>query len=67
MTPEESCYFHWYESGDPHEPLAFWAGSIPLSQAYAYEPVPAEFIADEAQHILGTQFAVWTDQVDGRD
>jgi hexosaminidase len=61
MLPEQSCYFNYYQSEGPREPLAHRSGCSPLERAYAYEPVPAG-LADEAQaHVLGTQFAIWSE------
>jgi hexosaminidase len=61
MTPEQWCYFNYYESDDPREPLAHWSGCIPLERAYAYEPLPAALSGEAAAHVLGTQFAIWTE------
>lgn len=61
MTPEHSCYFNYYESDDPREPLAHRSGCIPLQRAYAYEPLPTELSGEVGVHVLGTQFAIWTE------
>jgi hexosaminidase len=61
MTPEQWCYFNYYESDDPREPLAHPSGCTPLERAYAYEPLPAGLSGEASAHVLGTQFAIWTE------
>lgn len=61
MAPEQWCYFNYYQSDDPREPLAHPSGCTPLERAYAYEPLPAGLSGEAAAHVLGTQFAVWTE------
>lgn len=60
MTPTSHCYLDYYQSISPEEPLAI-GGFLPLEKVYAYEPVPAELNAQEAQFILGAQGNVWTE------
>lgn len=61
MTPEQWCYFNYYASDDPREPLAHRSGCIPLESAYSYEPIPASLSPEDAVHVLGTEFAMWTE------
>lgn len=60
MTPTSHCYFDYYQSGHPDEPLAI-GGFLPLEKVYAYEPVPVEMTAAEAGFILGAQANIWTE------
>ena len=60
MTPEDYCYFNHYQGDPQSEPLA-WGGFTPLSEVYAYDPVPADLNRDEARHILGTQGCTWSE------
>ncbi|GJM34112.1 MAG: beta-N-acetylhexosaminidase [Saprospiraceae bacterium] len=60
MTPTTYCYFDYYQSQDPGEPLAI-GGFLPLEKVYNYEPIPAELSAEEAKYILGAQGNVWTE------
>ncbi len=60
MTPTSHCYFDYYQSIHPDEPLAI-GGFIPLEKVYLYHPVPEELTAEEAEHILGAQGNVWTE------
>ncbi len=39
---------------------------MPLSRAYAYEPVPAELEENETASILGPEFPLWTEWVPNR-
>ncbi len=60
MTPGSHCYFDHYQ-GDPSiEPLAI-GGYTTLAKVYAYEPIPEELNADEANLVLGAQANVWTE------
>ena len=61
MAPNTCTYFDYYQSATPaHEPLAI-GGCLPLEKAYAFEPVPPELNARQAQHILGAQGQLWTE------
>jgi hexosaminidase len=60
MTPTSHCYFDYYQSKNPGEPLAI-GGYLPLEKVYAYEPVPEELSEQESRFILGAQGNVWTE------
>lgn len=60
MTPTSHCYFDYYQSDSPDEPLAI-GGFLPLEKVYAYEPTPAELSPGEARHILGAQGNLWSE------
>jgi len=60
MTPGSHTYFDHYQSRTSGEPHAI-GGFTPLSKVYEYEPIPAELTADEAKHVLGAQYQLWTE------
>lgn len=60
MTPTSYCYFDYYQSGHPEEPLAI-GGYLPLEKVYAFQPVPPELSATEQTYILGGQANLWTE------
>jgi hexosaminidase len=62
MTPTNYCYFDYYQSKAPDEPLAI-GGFLPLDSVYSFEPVPAVLTAEEAKHILGAQANLWTEYI----
>ena len=63
MAPHTSTYFDHYQSEDQEkEPLAI-GGFLPLSDVYAYEPIPQELSAQAAHHVLGAQAQVWTEYI----
>lgn len=62
MSPTSHCYFDYYQSVHPDEPLAI-GGFLPLEKVYDYHPVPEELSAEEANHILGVQGNVWTEYI----
>ena len=65
MAPNTDTYFDYYQSSDPEtEPLAI-GGYIPLSQVYSYNPIPAELTPEQASHVLGTQFQMWSEYLTG--
>ncbi len=66
MTPTSYFYFDYYQGDPTTEPLAI-GGYLPLETVYNYEPVPAEFTAEEAKHILGTQANLWTEYIEDGD
>lgn len=62
MTPQESLYFDHYQSGLPDE----WAGPPPaatLREAYDTIVIPNGANPVEAQHIIGVQGGLWTEQM----
>ncbi|HYW95014.1 MAG TPA: beta-N-acetylhexosaminidase [Bacteroidales bacterium] len=63
MSPGNYCYFDHYQAKPvDDEPLAI-GGYLPLDTVYAYNPVPKELTAAEAEHILGVQANVWTEYI----
>ncbi|MBK8491871.1 MAG: family 20 glycosylhydrolase [Saprospirales bacterium] len=62
MAPTSHCYFDYYQSKHPNEPLAI-GGYLPLEKVYAFEPVPETLSQEEAMHILGAQGNVWTEYI----
>jgi len=61
MAPNTYTYFDYYQSANKEaEPLAI-GGWLPLSRVYPYNPVPAELNPEQARHVLGTQFQIWTE------
>lgn len=63
MTPTAYCYFDYYQSASPNEPLAI-GGYLPLNMVYRFEPVADVLTADESKYILGTQGNIWTEYID---
>jgi len=66
MTPGSHCYFDYYQSDHPAEPIAI-GGFIPLEKVYHFEPVPDELSVEEAKFILGAQANVWTEYIGSFD
>lgn len=62
MTPTSFCYFDYYQSRNPSEPLAI-GGYLPLDRVYRFEPIPAELTAEQSKHILGVQANLWTEYI----
>ncbi len=60
MTPTSHCYFDYYQSDDPNEPVAI-GGYLPLEMVYGFEPMPEDIAPDKKHHILGAQGNVWTE------
>lgn len=60
MTPTSHCYFDYYQSDLPTEPLAI-GGYLPLKKVYSYNPIPHELTPEEGAYILGAQGNVWTE------
>ncbi|MFK7934606.1 MAG: beta-N-acetylhexosaminidase, partial [Saprospiraceae bacterium] len=66
MTPTSHCYFDYYQSDHPDEPLAI-GGFLPLEKVYHYEPIPEELNAAESKYILGTQANLWTEYIPSQE
>lgn len=61
MAPNTYTYFDYLQSVDKaSEPLAI-GGFLPLETVHGYEPIPKELTPQEASHVLGTQFQLWTE------
>ncbi|MDR0802617.1 family 20 glycosylhydrolase [Fluviicola sp.] len=59
MTPTSYCYFDYYQSGHPSEPLAI-GGYLPLEKVYQFDPTKG--IDNEyRRYILGGQANIWTE------
>ncbi len=63
MTPTSHCYFDYYQSESPNEPLAI-GGYLPLEKVYHLNPVPDSLSDEEAAYILGAQANLWTEYMD---
>jgi hexosaminidase len=59
MSPQNWFYLDHSQDTTDHTKLNI--AFTPLSETYAYEPVPAELSSAEAKHILGGQGNVWTE------
>jgi len=60
MTPTSHCYFDYYQSDHPTEPLAI-GGFLPLKKVYSFNPIPMELSPEAKRNILGGQANVWTE------
>lgn len=60
MTPTSYCYFDYYQSEDPDEPLAI-GGFLPLEKVYGFNPIPEGLSEEASSYILGAQGNVWTE------
>lgn len=63
MAQTTHTYFDYYQSKDrTKEPHAI-GGFLPLEQVYAYEPILPRMRAEQAKHVLGAQFQLWTEYI----
>ena len=63
MTPTKFCYLDYYQSTNKTaEPKAI-GGYLPLSQVYAFEPIPEKLGAKDQGRILGGQGNLWTEYI----
>jgi hexosaminidase len=62
MSPTAFCYFDYYQSAHPSEPLAI-GGFLPLEKAYQFDPIPQNLPAELEQYILGGQANLWTEYI----
>jgi len=64
MTPTSYCYLDYYQftNNETAEPKAMGA-YLPLSQVYAFEPVPANREPQFHSHIIGAQGNLWTEYI----
>ena len=63
MTPNTHMYFDYYQTDHiENEPEAI-GGCLPVSQVYAFQPIPHGLDAKEAQHVIGVQANLWTEYI----
>ncbi|OAD42233.1 glycoside hydrolase family 20 protein [Polaribacter atrinae] len=62
MTPGSHCYFDHYQGPQNEEPLA-WGGYTPLSKVYTFDPIVGGMTETEANHVLGGQANLWSEQI----
>ena len=60
MCPNEPCYFDYYQSSSPDEPLGI-SGLNRLEDVYHFDPVPEACSEESVEHVLGTQFQLWSE------
>lgn len=63
MTPDRSCYLCYYPSLDRPPNLRAYRRYLPLSQVYAFDPIPKTLDPRFTSHILGAQASVWTPDI----
>jgi hexosaminidase len=61
-SPVLPTYFDYSQSDDPSEPTSI-GGPVRVQDVAAFAPVPADWPADLAQRLTGTQFQVWTEYI----
>ncbi len=61
MTPTHFCYFDYYQGKDGEPPAI--GGYLPIDTVYTFDPVPAGFTPEEAEHVLGVQANLWAEYV----
>ncbi len=61
MTPTKAVYFDYSQT--KNEDSVVIGGYLPVEQVYAYDPLPKELTADEADYILGAQANLWTEYI----
>ena len=62
MSPTTYCYFDYYQSDNPNEPLAI-GGYLPLEKVYQFSPIPPSLDSSYHQYILGGQANLWTEYI----
>lgn len=62
MTPTTYCYFDYYQSAHPSEPVAI-GGFLPLEKVYRFNPIPEGISESDEQYILGGQANLWTEYI----
>jgi len=61
-APQVPTYFDWGQSEDDREPLSI-GGMITTEDVGAFRPVPTDWPAAAAAHLLGAQFQLWTEYI----
>jgi len=65
-SPVFPTYFDYYQERAQTEPVAI-GGPVRFDDVAAFAPVPADWPQQAREHMIGTQFQVWTEYIpDGR-
>ena len=63
MAQTSHTYFDYYQSKDTaKEPHAI-GGFLPLDKVYSYEPILPKMTDEQAKHVMGVQFQMWTEYI----
>jgi len=63
MAQNAYTYFDYYQVKDhSKEPHAI-GGNLPLSRVYKYEPILPKMTDEQAKHVLGVQWQLWTEYI----
>ncbi len=63
MAQTSHMYFDYYQSQDrAKEPWAI-GGFVPLEKVYSYEPILPVMTAEQAKHVMGVQYQIWTEYI----
>jgi hexosaminidase len=60
MASHRSCYLCYYPSLDRPPELRAYRPYLPLSDVYAFEPIPTNLESRSRSHILGLEACLWT-------
>lgn len=60
VADQEAYYFDHYQGPQSTEPKAI-GGFTPLREVYDYEPVPADYSAEQRAQVLGGQGELWSE------
>lgn len=63
MTPAHHCYFDLAVTDQPLDPGYYWAGTVNLKQAWAFDPLAGLSEAAKTK-IMGVQACLWTEVVE---
>lgn len=62
MAQTSHTYFDYYQAPKATEPHAI-GGFLPLEKVYAYEPILPAMTAEQAKHVMGVQYQLWTEYI----
>lgn len=62
MAPSTDLYLDYLQTTSANE-FPGRPATIPMSQVYAFEPVPKALTADKHHHIIGVQANIWTEHM----
>lgn len=63
MASHRYCYLCYYPSLDRPPGLRTYRPYLPLSQVYAFQPIPAKLQPQYDAHILGVEACLWTPDI----
>lgn len=63
MAQTSHTYLDYYQGRDRNKEPKAIGGYLPLWQVYRYDPILPQMSPEQAKHVMGAQFQIWTEYI----